>query len=1570
MEDATGSSVTDHDREWLHESWKHTLEDSMALLTALHVHEQQSPPWQMVLPGRDGAPDELPESVSLAVQRQRVHGSDVYRATRTGTWDAPDLGAFLALLTSQELVPKWLPIVERSEMLETLGLHTRLCKMRFKFGRPSSPRDAVVLAQVRHNASTLVLVASSVPRTPDAPSYLRPTPPDVRAHVHLLALVVQRHADDAKRLYMTAYWALDPRGSVLGVRPSAMIAPLPRMLPALIECVKAQGTRIAYVAQHGDGLDITSQRAEPALHLEYTVLENPMRARILDESAPLPTRTLRVRLAAAHGWDVCVSRQARVGNDSFADVQLSVVRSGTWYELDVQHGALDDADAMVSMVLEASSTDVDGVRVNGAPVAPASRPAASAPSDALLARFAHAEASAPPGKEQSRRVTSISSLSVPAIGALAATVRRHYVYFASLLQEPEAKWTHVSDTRGVTVTKLDSIDPTLVVYRAEATFVGLSVWDLYSLLSTPALVARWSAGVERGELVEDLGGQSSVWHVGYPGSWPVSQRDAALVQTAYRSPTSIHLFSFSAEDQAPPAEPGTIRMHVDLQGWSIEALSPTTVHVTLIEQSDPRGWLPKTRIPPLMVAAMAGAGERALKHGAPPIVSRMLNARAVSQSYPPEMDAFHLSYVACADAVDDEADTLECELRCDVERWAPNLDIRVTPPPTAVSCLRRHALTGSGGLWLTLEHAGAERVQVVVRKGPAQSVEHGVVLLNGLRVSVDTDELDAAQVQALTQKKRTKPQRVPLDGLQTRASSEALRTEEVVPSTATPNEPTPPTPRMQAALPALALLQRLHAEQPPDPAGEPAGWTLVSEKKGQFVRRRMIKNVSPHLAVHRADKIVQGIAAEDLLPLVAYPGARAHWDEQLADCRVLESYGSGASVQLWTTPPSLLFQGRSFVVASLTARLGAGADDEATKSPVFFHASASCDDAPLPPALAEAAGTLPRGRVWIDGWILENVDPYSTESYAIPSTRCTHVVALDYGGFATGLQTLWYAALPRVIMALERGAATLGPCPSVRVPVTWLSVRRDDRDDDDEALVWALRQGPHTVVLLASDFDPRTRTLSVLSRVVARSTPGWTSAEGAHSSGAPGSPSSRGNAATESGVMRRATSSPRLRPRTSATFRQEPPAAWCVAEVQVELRHYSHGYSVDVRWTDVSEEGDLVASPSRRPSEALPLEVHVLDRPPSALQAATHASTETHCHCVRVTLPVSAMERRSTAALVRVAIAPLQADGATGAAGGHVPVTCNGRIAEIAYGADAARGPWRAEADTLERVRPEAARPLPSVEVGTSVLAHPFASVVSPEAQAPPPPAARPPSEATSPEVAPSTPPSPPSPATSPLFGLLRSSRGYGVFASFMSGSGRSTRRPSASVASETGTSASARAHETRASTEAPESEKSGGEPPGALASTDVHGRQGVARARFTLSTLILAMLVSFLAGSLVRAFMQPADFVLMPPTANAQANTRIHSETAVDVHNRMPSDGTLADAWRMLDMAAREVDRVVRAARQLHVFTRSDADASWDEGSGSTEYDAVVRWRELRRYVDVGLPGLRWRLLVGVARA
>lgn len=111
---------------------------------------------------------------------------------------------------------------------------------------------------------------------------------------------------------------------------------------------------------------------------------------------------------------------------------------------------------------------------------------------------------------------------------IASLLRRSYIYFLSLLQEPPAKWRHVTDSAGVSVTQLLSPDPTLTIYRAEAVFVGVGVWDAFATVVTPGVRKTWDKHVEGAVLIADeengagAGELSEVWWERRKGVWPVS----------------------------------------------------------------------------------------------------------------------------------------------------------------------------------------------------------------------------------------------------------------------------------------------------------------------------------------------------------------------------------------------------------------------------------------------------------------------------------------------------------------------------------------------------------------------------------------------------------------------------------------------------------------------------------------------------------------------------------------------------------------------------------------------------------------------------------------------------------------------------------------------------------------------------------------------------------------------------------------------------------------------------------------------------------------------------------------
>ena len=46
-----------------------------------------------------------------------------------------------------------------------------------------SPRDAITISRSFSDTATFIDISTSLPRSPDEPAYLRPSPPFVRSHV-------------------------------------------------------------------------------------------------------------------------------------------------------------------------------------------------------------------------------------------------------------------------------------------------------------------------------------------------------------------------------------------------------------------------------------------------------------------------------------------------------------------------------------------------------------------------------------------------------------------------------------------------------------------------------------------------------------------------------------------------------------------------------------------------------------------------------------------------------------------------------------------------------------------------------------------------------------------------------------------------------------------------------------------------------------------------------------------------------------------------------------------------------------------------------------------------------------------------------------------------------------------------------------------------------------------------------------------------------------------------------------------------------------------------------------------
>ncbi|PPQ79818.1 hypothetical protein CVT25_002972 [Psilocybe cyanescens] len=1169
----------------LRQSWYTALNDAEAQFRQLLTSPATE--WKRLTHSIDASPakqkgkarvSSVPELADVIVHRNSTKsGEDVYRMVLdvpTGE-EHVSLEPWKAVLTTPELRQEWDPAVEEAHLIELFDRSTRISKTNYTLGWPANPRDSVTISRAFYDATTLIDITTSLPRSPDEPAYLRPSPPFVRSHVQLFSWCIQhiqpipssptdKKSGSPGRIRLTCFWQHDLKALWgFGTSTAALTQQLSTMTLSLLKTVMKRGGRVPNLVGYGNGVSIERVRYQndrEALAVDYAIIPDDEEHSIhhelglqgMDEVHALRehrrlTRSIECVLPSLAGWDVQVTMKGSSEEVEQMPWSAHATRSSSnpltsstpdQVVLRLTHGALTDDDAVlkVKIVIEVSG-GTRGLRLNGLATKIHDLEERDPSSYTIPQKMLQDVASAVDMSIQtSSSLGTVSSTASSSNGqplrphpertpaaekSILSKVRRNYIYFSSLLQEPEAKWKRTTEAKGVSITQLDSIDPTLVVYRAEATFVGVGLWDLYGAVVSPGARIYWDKQHEDGRLLEDVNELTELWHFKTKPAWPVNGRDAVVLKTVYKSPSTIHVFSFSAEDphlfpHIPPAEPGVIRTQVDLQGWAIEALSPTTTLLTLLEQSDPKGWTNKTSIPTQMISTLAGIGEFAIKCGGPPVVTRLAGSKANEIRYDHERGMFKVEYEPSASRRSTSSATsshntsgghdeggfpaIECEIRCDIDTWGASLDIVVDPPPQNITCLRRHRLSAEGGgLWLTLTHDSIfvddERLLALVRRAPGK--EKGLVMVNGARIQVDVEELPEHEIKSLTRQKRVKPPRIPLDqppvmsvirrrkaewnGADIDSSTKGDDAAGSTSSWASAPKISSPLSRfftyyvdqatattqqavaaispanaaggssaldrakvpMQYALDALAWTQEFNSKpQSPD------GWTLVGDK-GMVVQKKLIPEISPFIPVHKGFKVIEGVSAEEIAAVITEYDCRKTWDERYDSARLLESYGGQARTAFLVAKGGFPFRDRGFYLASAMAR-----EHVPTTAPnaIFCVSASFSPDSASARAFSPAkynAYALPIGRVYIDAWILETLDPYTKENYAIPSARCTRLVAVDYAGsIPAAFNSMINATMARGVLAVDaymkNSARAALPVTRLPAPGMVLSEKRVD----------------------------------------------------------------------------------------------------------------------------------------------------------------------------------------------------------------------------------------------------------------------------------------------------------------------------------------------------------------------------------------------------------------------------------------------------------------------------------------------------------------------------------------------
>jgi hypothetical protein len=196
----------------LRESWRAALHSAETQFRNL-ITTSSTSDWKRISTSTSAGPNSqgkarvaaIPDTRDVIVHRKAGKaGDDIYRVILDlpiGEAVPPFLEPWKAVLTTPELRQEWDPVVQESHLLEVFDESTRIYKTNFGLGWPAryvdhmypsffvvpitcpSPRDAVTISRSFHDPSTFLQIATSLPRSPDEPPYLRPSPPFVRSNV-------------------------------------------------------------------------------------------------------------------------------------------------------------------------------------------------------------------------------------------------------------------------------------------------------------------------------------------------------------------------------------------------------------------------------------------------------------------------------------------------------------------------------------------------------------------------------------------------------------------------------------------------------------------------------------------------------------------------------------------------------------------------------------------------------------------------------------------------------------------------------------------------------------------------------------------------------------------------------------------------------------------------------------------------------------------------------------------------------------------------------------------------------------------------------------------------------------------------------------------------------------------------------------------------------------------------------------------------------------------------------------------------------------------------------------------
>ncbi|CAO3611326.1 unnamed protein product [Cunninghamella blakesleeana] len=553
-----------------------------------------------------------------------------------------------------------------------------------------------------------------------------------------------------------------------------------------------------------------------------------------------------------------------------------------------------------------------------------------------------------------------------------------------------------------------------------------------------------------------------------------------------------------------------VRAKLDLSGWRldyIDNVKKTSVSVRYVLQTHFQGWIPWYLLNQLTTQAPnvpTSAYQFFKKHGAPPSLEELELATMQQLRYDHTRKHWRLEYIRSI-TIGEEGPT-KSTVRLDRRRWAyfssqysngtdsSHYNVTIDPPPSSVVAQVRK--DDPYGVWLMIEHDESfiipirAKILVLIKpnlplqqtskqklqQAPKKQRKTEVFLVvNGVSKPVEDDNnIFNEELDPIDAEKNEKSASVLTDAapspLISPNSSTPLSSTQISPSTSSTIisddqllekyiQQLSITP-MEQAQAAFIFLKRMD---------EQFGWTVISDKQGLRINKRngskvsstkeknestlplpsssssssSLKDhhyldVSEPYVIYKASKVIEKYSMEEVASVITnISDTRLVYDSSIENCTAIKSIQRGCKVIRQEIKSIFPFKSRELYMVSCVAVENIRGPPSSQR---ILYVESSLDIPVL------KSSKLPRGKMFVSGWLLEPIDPYTTATnHPIPSMRATYIIALDLGtsipSYISNMVANGIAS--KKIQWVERYLKEKGPLPYLTYPLPAVGLKKN-----------------------------------------------------------------------------------------------------------------------------------------------------------------------------------------------------------------------------------------------------------------------------------------------------------------------------------------------------------------------------------------------------------------------------------------------------------------------------------------------------------------------------------------------